>query len=140
MAGSIQYSALKGIIDLRGKQFIKEVANKFVQCGNEDSNIFDALYKIQAKNKKVLLDTRILDFAVRYKKVGAISEREFKNMFKAFCEEKISSIKKKLLDKIDLFREKLIAINQNEVGEDIIKENIAKETNKICSVLQFFGD
>ena len=45
-----------------------------------------------------------------------------------------------LIDKIDLFREKLIAINQNEVGEDIIKENIEKETNKICSVLQFFGD
>ena len=86
------------------------------------------------------MDTRILDFAVRYKKVGAISEREFKNIFKVFCEEKISSIKKKLLDKIDLFREKLIAINQNEVGEDIIKENIEKETNKICSVLQFFGD
>ena len=140
VAGSVQYSALKGIIDLRGKQFIKEVANKFIQCGNVDSNIFDALYKIQTKNKNVLLNTRILDFAVRYKKVGAISEREFRNIFKAFCEEKISSIKKKLLDKIDLFKEKLFLINSEELGKDIIKENIEKETKDICSVLQFFGD
>jgi hypothetical protein len=140
VAGSVQYSALKGIIDLRGKQFIKEVANKFIQCGNIESNIFDALYKIQAKNKNILMDTRILDFAVRYNKVGAISNRELKNIFNSFNEENISFIKKKLFDKLDVFKEKLFLINEEELGKEIIKENIEKETNKICSVLQFFGD
>ena len=140
IAGSVQYSSLKGIINLKGKQFIKDILGKFLLCGNSDSNIFDALYKIQAKNKNVLLDTRILDFAVRYKNVGAITDRELKNIFNAFVEEKISFIKKKLLDKLDAFREQLILLNQDEIGKDIIKDNIKKETSKICSVLQFFGD
>ena len=140
VAGSVQYSALKGIIDLRGKQFIKEVANKFIQCGNIESNIFDALYKIQAKNKNILMDTRILDFAIRYKKVGAISNRELKNIFNSFNAENISFIKKKLFDKLDVFKEKLFLINEEELGKEIIKEKIEKETNIICSVLQFSGD
>lgn len=87
-----------------------------------------------------MLDTRILDFAVRYYNVGAITDRELKNIFNAFVEEKISFIKKKLLDKLDAFREQLILLNQYEICEYIIKENIEKETSKICSVLQFFGD
>lgn len=140
MADRVQYSSLRGIIKLRGKQFIKDVALKFLLCGSKKSNIFDALYKIQAKNKHVLLDTRILDFAVRYKNVGAITDRELKNIFNAFVEEKISFIKRKLLDKLNAFKEQLILLNQDELGEDIIKENIEKETSKICSVLQFFGD
>ena len=140
MADHVQYSSLRGIIKLRGKQFIKDVALKFLLCGSKKSNIFDALYKIQAKNKHVLLDTRILDFAVRYKNAGAITDRELKNIFNAFVEEKISFIKRKLLDKLNAFKEQLILLNQDELGEDIIKENIKKETSKICSVLQFFGD
>ena len=140
MADHVQYSSLGGIIKLRGKQFIKDVALKFLLCGSKKSNIFDALYKIQAKNKHVLLDTRILDFAVRYKNAGAITDRELKNIFNAFVEEKISFIKRKLLDKLNAFKEQLILLNQDELGEDIIKENIEKETSKICSVLQFFGD
>lgn len=140
MAGHVQYSSLRGIIKLRGKQFIKDVTLKFLLCGSKKSNIFDALYKIQAKNKHVLLDTRILDFAVRYKNAGAITDRELKNIFNAFVEEKISFIKRKLLDKLNAFKEQLILLNQDELGEDIIKENIEKETSKICSVLQFFGD
>lgn len=140
MADHVQYSSLRGIIKLRGKQFIKDVALKFLLCGSKKSNIFDALYRIQAKNKHVLLDTRILDFAVRYKNVGAITDRELKNIFNAFVEEKISFIKRKLLDKLNAFKEQLILLNQDELGEDIIKENIEKETSKICSVLQFFGD
>jgi HPt (histidine-containing phosphotransfer) domain-containing protein len=55
-------------------------------------------------------------------------------------EENISFIKKKLLDKLDVFKEKLFLINEEELGKEIIKENIEKETNIICSVLQFFGD
>lgn len=140
MADRVQYSSLRGIIKLRGKQFIKDVALKFLLCGSKKSNIFDALYRIQAKNKHVLLDTRILDFAVRYKNVGAITDRELKNIFNAFVEEKISFIKRKLLDKLNAFKEQLILLNQDELGEDIIKENIEKDTSKICSVLQFFGD
>ena len=140
MADRVQYSSLRDIIKLRGKQFIKDVALKFLLCGSKKSNIFDALYRIQAKNKHVLLDTRILDFAVRYKNVGAITDRELKNIFNAFVEEKISFIKRKLLDKLNAFKEQLILLNQDELGEDIIKENIEKETSKICSVLQFFGD
>lgn len=137
---SVQYSSLKGFIALRGKQFIKDVANKFNQCGNIDGNIFYALYKIQSKNKNILLDTRILDFAVRYKKVEAISSKELKNIFNAFAEENMFFIKKKLLEKLDVFKQKLFFINKEELGEEIIKENIEKDTSKIYSVLQLFGD
>ena len=136
VAGSVQYSSLKGMISLKGKEFIKDIVCKFSYCGNHDGNIFEALYKIQLKNKNILLDTRILDFALRFKSVGAITDRELKNIFKAFSEENIFFIKQKLLKKLEVFKEKLILLNQEEVGEDIINENIEKDINKIYSVLQ----
>ena len=136
VAKSVQYSSLKGMVSLKGKEFIKDVVCKFSSCGNLDGNIFEALYKVQLKNKNILLDTRILDFALRFKSVDAITDRELKNIFKAFSEENIFFIKQKLLKKLEVFKEKLILLNQEEVGEDIINENIEKDINKIYSVLQ----
>lgn len=140
LSKGVQASSLKGFITLKGKTFIKDIVKKFELCGNYESKVFDAVYKIQAKNKKILMDTRILDFAIRYKNVGAITAKEEKQIFKAFNEENISYIKRMLLERNDKFREELYLLNQNESAWEIVKENIDKESEKICSVLQFFGD
>lgn len=140
VVGSIQFSSLNGIISLLGKQFIIDVVNKFLSCGNPESSIFNALYKIQKRNNNILMDTRILDFAVRYKNVGAITNREMKNIFNAFCEGNISFIRKKLMLKLKDFADKLFLINKKESGVEIIKESIEREIKEISSVLMFFGE
>ena len=99
---NVQFSCLQGLLKLQGKDFIKAVVKKYSENANKESNIFTALYKAQAKNKKVVLDTRLLDIALRYRNADAITEREFKNILKAFIDENISVIKKKLMSKIDL--------------------------------------
>ncbi len=137
---SIQFSSLCGALNIWGKQFIKDVIIKYSLCGNKESNIFGAIYKSQAKNKKILLDTRILDFAVRYRNAGTITDRELKNIFSAFIDEKIGFIKKKLLDNLNKFRDNLISLNANEIGKEILNESIEKEISSISAVLQFFGD
>ena len=136
----VQYSSLQGMIQFRGKQFIKEIVNAYVAYGNIDSNIFQAIYKVQQKTKNILLDTRILDFAIRYRVADVISGRELKEVFSMFCNENIAFIKKKLLDKLDLFQQKLLSKTEKEIGREVIKENIESEINTIYRVLQFFGD
>ena len=128
------------MIQFRGKQFIKDIVNAYVAYGNIDSNIFQAIYKVQQKTKNILLDTRILDFAIRYRVADVISGRELKEVFSMFCNENIAFIKKKLLDKLDLFQQKLLSKTEKEIGREVIKENIESEINTIYRVLQFFGD
>lgn len=137
---SVQFSCMQGMLKLQGKKFIKAIINKYSEYGNSESNIFNALYKAQAKNRKIELNTRILDIALRYKNANAITEREFKNILKAFLEEKISWIKNKLTNKVDVFREKLIEINAPELGQETIIEKIDEDINKIYKILQFFGE
>lgn len=137
---NLQFSCLQGMLKLQGKEFIKAVVKKFSDGGNTESNIFNALYKAQAKNRKIELNTRILDIALRYRNANAVTEREFKNILKTFLEENISFIKKKLISKLDVFQEKLIEINASELGQETLIEKIDEDVNKVYKILQFFGE
>ena len=137
---SVQYSSLRGLLSIKGEQFIKDIVEAYQLYNKEKNNIFSALYKVQSELKKIYLDTRILDIAIRYYEVGAVSDRELKNIFINFINCRIAPIKKKLLDKIDDFNCKLIEITSKEIGSEVIRTNIEEETNKVCKILQFFGD
>ena len=139
-AKSVQFSCLRGMLKLRGKDFIKALIEKYSECGNRDSNLFNALYKAQAKNKNVALDTRILDIAIRYRKAGAITEKEFQEMLKAFAQGKVADIKDKLKEKIGIFESRLKEINAAELGQEILDGKIREQVNQIFIILQFFGE
>ena len=137
---NVQVSCLHGMLKLQGKDFIKAVVKRYLENTNTESNIFSALYKAQSKNKKVVLDTRLLDIALRYRNAGAITEIEFKNIVKAFIDENISAIKKKLMSKIDVFEKKLIELNSDELGQEILTNKINEQINNAFKILQFFGE
>lgn len=136
---SVQFSCLYGLLKLKGKNFINDLINKYSKCGNVESNIFNALYKAQAKNRKIEIDTRILDIALRYKNARAITETEFKNISKLIIDGESSAVKKKLSDKIDVFEKKLQEINADELGQDALIEKIKEQIDKTYKILQFFG-
>lgn len=54
-ARSVQFSCLRGILKLEGEGFVKALIKKYSECGNIESNIFNALYKVQDKNKNLAL-------------------------------------------------------------------------------------
>lgn len=139
-ARSVQFSCLRGILKLGGEGFVKALIKKYSECGNVESNIFNALYKVQDKNKNVVFDTRILDIASRYKKARAISDKDFENILLSFAKNDMPSIKKKLLAKLGIFKTKLIELNQAELGQDIISESIDRDVVKMINILQKFGD
>ena len=137
---SVQYSSLKGLLVVKGEQFIKDIVEAYRQYNKEKNNIFSALYKAQVELKKIYLDTRILDIAIRYYDVGAISNRELNNIFNNFVNGRITHIKIKLMSKIDDFNQKLLEITSGEFGSEVIKQNVEEETNKVYIILQYFGD
>ena len=139
-AKTVQYSSLNDMLSVRGKDFIKDVVRKYAQNGSENSNIFDALYKMQAKRKNILMDTRIIDFAIRYRKIGVLDNNEFKSLLQMFIQEEIFNFKEILLSKLDQFKEAIINMNLQEIGQSIISNEIETEIDNIKKILEFFGD
>ena len=95
--------------------------------------------KHKQRKKKIEIDTRILDIALRYKNVSAITDTEFKKISKSIIDGESSSVKKKLSDKIDVFEKKLQEINADELGQDALIEKIEEQIDKTYKILQFFG-
>lgn len=44
------------------------------------------------------------------------------------------------MSKIDLFEKKLIEINSNELGQEILTRKINEQINTAFKILQFFGE
>ena len=137
---SVQYSSLKGFLSIKGELFIKDIVEAYQHYNKGKNNIFSALYKVQIELKSMFLDTRILDIAIRYHEAGTVSDRELKNIFTTFINGRIDPIKKKLIDKINDFNCKLLEITSEEIGSEVIKQNVEEEINKVFKILQFFGD
>lgn len=77
-----QLSCLKGMLTLQGTVFITDVVRAFIDEPYLTTNVFDALYKAQKDLKKVVLDTRSLDIALRHRTANAISDTELKNIMR----------------------------------------------------------
>lgn len=77
-----QLSCLKGMLTLQGTVFITDIVSAFIDEPYLTTNVFDALYKAQKDLKKVVLDTRSLDIALRHRTANAISDTELKNIMR----------------------------------------------------------
>lgn len=132
---NVQFSSLQGMLKIRGKSFIIDIINAYNKFAISKTNIFDALYKAQKKNRNIIKDTRILDIAIRYKEVGALSDDIYCEIIKEFLADNINSVKTMLYDKAELFRKRLIAVNSEELGQEVLLEKINKDVDKIKSIL-----
>lgn len=132
---NVQFSSLQGMLKIRGKSFIIDIINAYNKFATSKTNIFDALYKAQKKNRNIIKDTRILDIAIRYKEVGALSDDTYCEIIKEFLADNINSVKTMLYDKAELFRKKLIAVNSEELGQEVLLEKINKDVDKIKTIL-----
>lgn len=132
---NVQFSSLQGMLKIRGKSFIIDIINAYNKFATSKTNIFDALYKAQKKNRNIIKDTRILDIAIRYKEVGALSDDIYNEIIREFLADNTNSIKNMLYDKAELFRSKLVAVNSEELGQEVLLEKINKEVDKIKSIL-----
>jgi len=124
-----QFSCLKGMLTLRGAAFITDVIRAFIEEPYLSTNVFDALYKAQRELKKIVLDTRSLDIALRYRTANAISDTELRNIMRLGLEGDEEKIEARLYQKSKQLREALREQNQDaiagEVALDRIEEIIA---------------
>ena len=130
-----QYSALKGMLSMLGKEFIDDILNEFKQNPYWETNVFDALYKAQKANKKILVDTRYLDIAVRFRAVKVISDKQFQKICELLIAHDESSIFKMLTKKLGDFKEALIAAVSDEIARDVLYENIERIIEKLRATL-----
>jgi hypothetical protein len=127
-----QFSCLKGMLTLQGTGFITDVIRAFIDDPYLSTNVFDALYKAQKDLKKVVLDTRCLDIALRYRVAEAISDTELKNIMRLGLECDEKKIEARLYQKSKQLRETLREQNANEVAGEIILDKI----EEIITLLQ----
>ncbi|NLZ13652.1 MAG: hypothetical protein GXY29_05610, partial [Thermotogaceae bacterium] len=111
-----QYSCLKGMLTLQGTVFIVDVIKAFIEDPYLTSNIFIALYKAQKELKKVVLDTRGLDIALRFKTANLISHTELKSILRLGLECDGKKIQSRLYQKSKQVNEAPLAQNQEETA------------------------
>ena len=109
-----QFSCLKGMLVLQGTVFITDVIRAFIGEPYLTTNVFDALYKAQKDLKKIVLDTRGLDIALRYRTANAISDTELKNILRLGLECDEKKIEARLYQKAKQLRENLRELNLDE--------------------------
>jgi len=131
-----QYSALTGILKVRGRNFIDDILLAFIEKPEWSSNIFDALFKAQKENKSIILDTRALDIALRYRQAGVLSIAEYKNLCKASLAGEEQKVLKKLRVKLPALRDALAQANDEEIAKTIVIEKIEETLGKIEAVFK----
>ena len=63
-----------------------------------------------------------------------------KEVMLMFIQEEIFNFKEILLSKLDQFKEAIINMNLQEIGQSIISNEIETEIDNIKKILEFFGD
>ncbi|MFT9055626.1 MAG: hypothetical protein ABF449_03225 [Ethanoligenens sp.] len=121
-----QFSCLKGMLTLQGTVFITDVIRTFIDEPYMTTNVFDALYKAQKDLKKIVLDTRSLDIALRYRTANAISDTELKNIMRLGLEFDEKKIETRLFKKSKQLRETLREQNENEIACEVILDKVEK--------------
>lgn len=119
-----QFSCLEGMLTLQGTTFIADIIQAFIDEPYLATNVFDALCKAQKNLKKILLDTRSLDIALRYRKANAISDIELRNIMRLGLEGNEKKIEARLFQKLEKLRKALIQQNQDEIGREVILDKI----------------
>lgn len=127
-----QFSCLKGMLTLQGTVFITDVIRTFINEPYLTTNVFDALYKAQKDLKKIVLDTRSLDIALRYRTANAISDTELKNIMRLGLECDEKKIEARLYQKSKQLKETLRDQNVDEIAGEVIFDKI----DEIITLLQ----
>jgi len=127
-----QFSCLKGMLTLQGMVFIADIIRAFIEEPYFTTNVFDALYKAQKDLKKVVLDTRSLDIALRYRTASAISDTELKNIMRLGLECDEKKIEVRLYNKSRQLRKTLREQNEDEIAGEVILDKI----EEIITLLQ----
>jgi hypothetical protein len=127
-----QFSCLQGMLAMQGTVYVTDVIRAFIKGPCFKTNVFDALYKAQKALNKVVLDTRSLDIALRFKIAKAISDTELRNIMRLGLEGDEKKIKARLYQKSKLLRKTLGEPIKDEIASDVMPEKI----EEIISLLQ----
>jgi len=127
-----QYSCLLGMLELQGTVFITDIIRAFIDEPYLHTNVFDALYKAQKSLKRIVLDTRSLHIALRYRLANAISDTELKNIMRLGLECDEKKIEQRLYQKSKQLREVLRSQNKDEIASEIMLDKI----EEIIALLQ----
>ncbi len=119
-----QFSCLKEMFTLQGTVLITDIIRAFIEEPYLTTNVFNALYKAQKDLKKIVLDTRSLDIALRYRTANAISDTELKNIMRLGLECDEKKIEARLYQKSKQLRETLREQNADEIASEVILDKI----------------
>lgn len=137
---SIQFSSLRGILKRKGASFIADIITKYIKLNFPATNIFNAIYKAEIKNRNMLIDTRIIEIAIRFKDTCSISKDEFICVLNYLCDNNTLAAKKLLSLHLKDLENNLYKLINDEVGSESVKYMIKNNIEEIGKILQYIGD
>jgi len=129
-----QFSSLQGMLTMQGTAYITDIIRMFIDEPYLKTNVFDALYKAQKALKKIVLDTRSLDIALRFKLANAISDTELRNIMRLGLEGDEKKIEARLYQKSKQLRETLREQNEDEIASEVILDKIEETISLLQKV------
>ncbi len=129
-----QFSSLQGMLTMQGTAYITDIIRMFIDEPYLKTNVFDALYKAQKALKKIVLDTRSLDIALRFKLANAISDTELRKIMRLGLEGDEKKIEARLYQKSKQLRETLREQNEDEIASEVILDKIEETISLLQKV------
>lgn len=119
-----QFSCLIGMLELQGTVLITDIIRAFIDEPYLPTNVFDALYTAQKSLKKVVLDTRSLDIALRFRMANAITDTELKSIMRLGIECDEKKIESRLYQKAKQLKETPGEQNTDKKTDEVISDKI----------------
>ena len=129
-----QFSCLQGMLSMQGRIYISDVIRMYIDKPYLRTNVFDALYKAQKALGKIVVDTRTLDVAVRFKMGNAISDTELRNIMRLGLEGDEKKVESRLYQKAKRVRELL-----DEQERDLSDETSKQLEDAILRLQRIYG-
>ena len=99
------------------------------------TNVFEALYKAQKSLKINIVDTRLIDIAIKFRQVNVFKKKQFEELILSILLD-MDTLHSALLKNLNKFKKTLYSINEKEVAFEMIQEKIDGTINKIEKILK----
>lgn len=132
---SLQFSCLKGALKMKGIEFIRDIIKTYIKNGELETNVFEALYKAQKSLKINIVDTRLIDIAIKFRQVNVFKKKQFEELILSILLD-MDTLHSALLKNLNKFKKTLYSVNEKEVAFEMIQEKIDGTINKIEKILK----
>ncbi len=132
----LPYSVITGYIRVFGEKGLRLLLISWIKEDYQNDYFIDMLEKAMDQEKSRLLSIRIIRFFKYYKDMGILDNEEIEKAKKHIVEFKVKDLGNMLINHREGLEEMLYKINDNSLGQEIMRQKVKLATNQILSEIE----